>query len=258
MAGRRALPLVLALVVALLATGGLEPAEPAQDPWRVPVLMYHRVDTRLSAHDPITVHLTVMAPLFEAELQLLNRAGYRPLTLDELVRALSHSGTVPAHRVVLTFDDGYEDNYTVAFPLLRRYGWTATFFVVTSTVGTPGHLTADQIREMAASGMDVESHGEHHIDFSQLPLGVARGELVGSRRLIARWSGRPVRYFAYPAGRFTSGLVRLLAETGYRGAVTEVPGFVTPASLPFTLPRIRMDHDDTLASFARKLDIHLH
>jgi peptidoglycan/xylan/chitin deacetylase (PgdA/CDA1 family) len=143
----------------------------------------------------------------------------------------------------------------VAFPLLRRYGFVGTFFVVTSTVGTRDHLTPAQIREMARAGMEIESHGQHHVDFSRLPLATARSELVRSREIIARWSGRPVAFFAYPAGRYSPALERLLAGVGYRGAVTEVPGFVRPGSAPFALERIRVSHDDTLRAFAGTLGL---
>ncbi len=219
----------------------------------MPILMYHRVDTALSAHDPITVSLTVMAPTFEAQLRLLSDAGYRSMSLEDLWAALVEHAPVPARRVVLTFDDGYADNYTVAFPLLRRYGFGAAFFVVTSTIGTPGHMTAAQLREMARSGMEIESHGQHHLDFTRFSLPVARGELTRSREIIARWTGRPVTFFAYPAGRFSPALERLLGEVGYRGALTEVPGVVTPGSMPFALERVRVAHDDSSGVLARKL-----
>jgi peptidoglycan/xylan/chitin deacetylase (PgdA/CDA1 family) len=155
----------------------------------------------------------------------------------------------------VTFDDGYEDNYAVAFPLLRRYKFVATFFVVTSTVGTPGHLTVAQIQEMARSGMAIESHGVHHLDFSRLSLASARTELQRSRQTIEAWAGRPVIFFAYPSGRSTPALERLLSELGYRGAVTEIPGFVRPGSAPYALERVRVDHDDSLATFARAVGI---
>ncbi len=217
--------------------------------------MYHRIDVSLSARDPVTVHLTVMASAFEAQLRALHGAGYRSLTLDDLWAALVEHVPVPPRRVVLTFDDGYEDNYTVAFPLLRRYGFVAAFFIVTSTVGKPDHLTAAQLQEMARAGMEIESHGQHHVDFSRLPLAVARGELLHSREAIEQWAGRPVTFFAYPAGRYTAPLERLLGDLHYRGAVTEVPGLVGPASDPFALERVRVDHDDSLEVFARKLHL---
>lgn len=222
--------------------------------WRVPILMYHMVDTALPSHDLITVHLTVMAPAFEAQLKLLRSAGYRPLSLEDVWAGLD-GRTPPARGIVLTFDDGYLDNYTVAFPILEKYGWTGTFFVVTSTIGTKGHMTAAQLYEMARAGMSIESHGQHHIDFSALPIGVARTELANSKRIIAGWSGKPVDFFAYPAGRFTPALGRLLGDLGYHGAVTEVPGYANGASRAFALERVRVDHDDSLGSFARKLGI---
>lgn len=222
--------------------------------WHVPILMYHMVDTDVPSRDLVTLHLTVMAPAFEAQVKLLHSAGYRPLSLDDVWSGLA-GRTPPAHGIVLTFDDGYADNYTVAFPILKRYGWTGTFFVVTSTIGTRGHMTAAQLDEMSRAGMAIESHGQHHIDFSQLPVGLARAELANSRQIIARWSGKPVDFFAYPAGRFSPALERLLGDLGYRGALTENPGYATAASRPFALERVRVDHDDSLSSFARKLGI---
>ena len=242
---------MLALVLAPMPA---VPAGSAPAGWRVPILMYHMVDTDVPSHDLITLHLTVLAPAFEAQLRLLRRAGYRPLSLDDVWAGLN--GRTPSARgAVLTFDDGYEDNYTIAFPLLKKYGWTGTFFVVTSTIGTRGHMTKVQLEEMSRAGMAIESHGQHHIDFSQLPLATAKTELSRSKAIIAGWSGKPVEFFAYPAGRFTPALGRLLGDLGYHAAVTEVPGFATSASRPFALERVRVDHDDSLASFARKLNL---
>jgi peptidoglycan/xylan/chitin deacetylase (PgdA/CDA1 family) len=221
----------------------------------IPVLMYHRVDPELTARDPLTVGLTVMEPTFEAQLAMLRAAAYQSMSLAAIRQSLDLHTPWPARRVILTFDDGYEDNYSVVFPLLRRFGFTATFFVVTSSVGTRDHLTVPQIREMAASGMEIESHGVHHIDFSLLSPDDARRELLQSRKTIEGWTGRPVTFFAYPAGRYSAALEHLLDTLGYRGALTTRPGFVTLESRPFTLERVRVLHDDTAASLARKLGL---
>ena len=155
----------------------------------------------------------------------------------------------------MTFDDGYEDHFAIVFPLLRKYGFTATFFIVTSSVGTRDHLTTAQIRQMAEAGMEIGSHGVHHVDFSQLPLPAARGELVQSRATLEAWVGRRVVFFAYPAGRYSAALQALLDALGYQGALTERPGFVTASSPRYLLQRVRVDHDDSTASFARKLGL---
>jgi peptidoglycan/xylan/chitin deacetylase (PgdA/CDA1 family) len=246
-----------ALVLGVLWAGGLGGSQAAPPGRGVPVLMYHRVDPQVSARDPITVSLTVMTPAFETQLRLLRAAGYESARLAAVRDALDHRGSLGARQVILTFDDGYEDNYTVVFPLLRKYGFTATFFVVTSAVGTRDHLTASQIREMAGAGMDIESHGVHHIDFSVLAPEVARRELVESRKTIEAWTGRPVAFFAYPAGRYNDALERLLDTLGYRGALTTRYGFVTPDSRPFALERVRITHDDTPGSFTHKLGLPL-
>lgn len=246
-----------ALVLCVLWASGIAESQAVPVVRGVPVLMYHRVDPQLSARDPITVSLTVMTPTFESQLRLLRAAGYESARLAAVRDALDHRTSPPARQVILTFDDGYEDHYTVVFPLLRRYGFTATFFVVTSAVGTRDHLTVSQIREMAGAGMDIESHGVHHVDFSVLPPEAARRELVESRKTIEGWTGRPVAFFAYPAGRYNEALERLLDTLGYRGALTTRPGFVTPDSRPFTLERVRITHDDTPGSFAHKLGLPL-
>jgi peptidoglycan/xylan/chitin deacetylase (PgdA/CDA1 family) len=246
------------VLAALLGAGGAAAPQARAGVGRVPVLMYHRVDPALSARDPITVGLTVMTPAFETQLVLLRDAGYQSMTLAALREILDRRLPLPARRVVLTFDDGYADNYTVVLPLLRRYQFTATFFVVTSTVGTRDHLTVSQIREMVQAGMEIESHGVHHVDFSQLPLETARGELVRSRETLQEWTGHAVLFFAYPAGRYNPTLERLLGSLGYLGALTTQPGFVTPDSRPFTLERVRITHDDTSTTFAAKLGLPLH
>ena len=246
-----------AAVLGVLWAGALVASQAAQPVRGVPVLMYHRVDPQLSAHDPITVSLTVMTPAFETQLRLLRAAGYESAQLATVLDALDHRASLGERQVILTFDDGYEDNYTVVFPLLRKYGFTATFFVVTSVVGTRDHLTASQIREMAGAGMDIESHGVHHIDFSVLAPEVARRELVESRKKIEGWTGRPVAFFAYPAGRYNEALERLLEALGYRGALTTRYGFVTADSRPFALGRVRITHDDTPGSFTHKLGLPL-
>jgi peptidoglycan/xylan/chitin deacetylase (PgdA/CDA1 family) len=243
------------IVLGALVGVGPAAAQSARASPGVPVLMYHRVDPHLSAGDPITVGLTVMEPTFEAQLAMLRAAGYQSMPLAALRESLDLHTPLPARRVILTFDDGYEDNYRVVFPRLRRYGFGATFFVVTSSVGTPDHLTAPQIREMAAAGMEIESHGVHHIDFSLLSPDAARRELLQSRKTIEGWTGRPVAFFAYPAGRYSVALEHLLDTLGYRGALTTRPGFVTLESRPFTLERVRVLHDDTAASLARKLGL---
>ncbi|HKV45461.1 MAG TPA: polysaccharide deacetylase family protein [bacterium] len=221
----------------------------------IPVLMYHRVDPQLTAHDPITVSLTVMEPTFRAQLTLLHENGYETMTLGTLREMLDRHAPLPPHRAVLTFDDGYADNYAVVFPLLRRYGFVGTFFVVTSSVGTRDHLTVPQIREMARAGMEIESHGVHHVDFSRLPLTQARRELTESRTSLEAWTGRPVVFFAYPAGRYSTALERLLADLGYRGALTERPGFVSATSPPYLLERVRVSHEETLGAFASTLGL---
>ncbi len=212
------------------------------------VLMYHRIDGSVPA-DPVGRDLTVVPAAFEGELRWLHDHRVRTLTAAELTASLAR-GEPPRHAVVLTFDDGYEDAATVAFPLLRRYGARATFFVSSGFVGTPRHLSWRQMRAMMAGGMEIACHGTRHLDLSTLDrAGQLReiGHCVAAfRRYLPGW--RPATY-AYPAGKYDATTLSILESFGFRAAFTERPGLATSLTRRFELPRRRVRHDDALAQF---------
>src|SRR5262245_20632003 len=105
----------------------------------VPILMYHYISANPRAPaDPLRTRLSVPPAQFAQQLAYLHRAGYTTITLDDLVDALHLHATLPSKPVILTFDDGYQDFYTNAYPLLRRYRDKATIYIITRNVGTPG------------------------------------------------------------------------------------------------------------------------
>ncbi len=142
--------------------------------------------------------------------------------------------------VALTFDDGYVDNYEVAFPLLKRYGMVGTFFVTTSFVGRSGYMTWEQLAEIASAGMAIEAHSVTHADLTTLDAAQLAEEVGGSRKTLRRdFPGEPVDFFAYPYGRWDPDATSAVREAGFLGALTTRRG---AASLdgdgPFTLDRM--------------------
>ena len=211
--------------------------------------MYHRVDARVPS-DAVGRDLTVEPRSFEAQLRSLRDRRIRTLTAADLAAALAR-GERPQNAVVLTFDDGYDDAATTAFPLLAKYHDRGTFYVSSGFVGTPRHLTWRQMRAMRAGGMEVACHGTNHLDLSTLDLAGQRAEAGGCLKRFAHYLGgaAPTTY-AYPAGKFDATTFSLMRALGIAAAFTEIPGDVTSLARPYALPRRRVRHDDDLARFA--------
>lgn len=244
---RRTLALCAALATSLAASA---PSVSA-DSWPgVPVLMYHRIDRNVP-HDAVGRDLTVEPAAFAAQLRYLREHRIRTLTATELAEDLAH-GRRPRSAVVLTFDDGYDDNATVAFPLLRANDARATFYVSSGFVGTPRHVTWRELRAMRAAGMEVACHGTFHLDLSTLDRAQQEAEAGGCVRRFARYlGGAPARSYAYPAGKFDATTRDVMRELGMLAAFTEGGGNVRELTDAYALPRLRVRHDDSIADFAR-------
>jgi len=214
----------------------------------VPVLMYHKIDAQVPT-SPVGRDLTVEPAAFEAQLRYLHAHGIATITASELAHDVAR-GVRPERVVVLTFDDGYEDAATVALPLLRKYGARGTFFVSSGFVGTPRHLTWNEMRAMRAAGMEVACHGTFHLDLSTLDRAGQMAEAGGCMRRFAHYlGGAPPDTYAYPAGKFDAVTLEIMKKLGIAAAFTERPGLVTSLAQPYALPRRRIRHDDGVERF---------
>jgi peptidoglycan/xylan/chitin deacetylase (PgdA/CDA1 family) len=213
--------------------------------------MYHKIDADVPA-DAVGRDLTVTPETFEAQLRYLREHRVRTLTAAELVAELAH-GRRPHNAVVLTFDDGYEDAATTALPLLEKYGAHGTFYVSSGFVGTPRHLTWREMRALRDGGNEVACHGTFHLDLSTLDRAGQLAEAGGCMRRFAHYLGSAPATYAYPAGKFDATTLDLMRTLGLRAAFREGGGWVHDLSAPYTLPRVRVSHDTTLADFAALL-----
>lgn len=221
----------------------------------VPILMYHYVSELPENADAIRKDLTVTPERFEAQLAYLREQGYTGLTLFDLYAVLRGEAELPAKPIVLTFDDGYADAYTEAFPRLQKYGFPGTFFVIAYVVEgqVPGYLTWEQARAMAEAGMSIQSHSLDHVDLRERSAEFLKQQLEGSRALIEARVGQPVRFFCYPAGRYDEGTVRALERAGYWGAVTTVWGSEHTLRERYTWSRLRVRGEWDLETFKQVL-----
>lgn len=221
-------------------------------PSRLPILMYHYVDDEPPPAGPYADGLTVRTPDFREEMAYLAENGYRTVLLEDVATALQGGKSLPAGKLVaLTFDDGGLDNYTVAFPILREHGFVATFFVVSERMGGEGSMTLEQLKEMRAAGMSIQSHTRSHPDLTGLSADALRAQLVGSKADIEEKVGGSVRVLCYPAGSYDESVVEAARSAGYTLAVTTKTGKDLDPSAALELPRMRIPAFMSIGSFAK-------
>ncbi len=215
-------------------------------PATVPILMYHYIRVNPDPADRIGFGLSVHPDDFAAQMAFLAKRGYETVLLNDLAGAAAKRGQA----VALTFDDGYADAYDVAYPILRRYGFKATFYIITGMVGRPGYLTWEQIRTLAAEGNAIGSHTVSHPDLRNLGAAALNLQLRDSKAELERQLGKPVVDLCYPAGKFTPSVVAAAGEAGYATAVTTAYGWYAPRANLLALPRVRVAGGTRLADFA--------
>jgi peptidoglycan/xylan/chitin deacetylase (PgdA/CDA1 family) len=226
---------------------------------RVPILMYHHIADPPPDADPIRQDLSVSPQAFEAQLRYLVGAGYQPIPLRDLIYHLTLGAPLPEKPIILTFDDGYEDNYTNAYPLLKKYGFVGTFFIVTEPVdkGRAGYMSWAQIEIMSTHGMEIGAHSYTHPDLRGKSVDYIIWQAVGSKEAIEGRIQQRVRFFSYPSGRYDEQVVNVLHSADFWGAVTIETGTRQSSRQPFELQRIRVQGRDNLKTFALKLKLNL-
>jgi peptidoglycan/xylan/chitin deacetylase (PgdA/CDA1 family) len=223
----------------------------------VPILMYHYISAPPPDADIYRLDLSVTPQNFEAQLAWLRSQGYTTITLGDLVYHLTLGRPLPDKPVVLTFDDGYRDNYENAFPLLKKYGCVGTFFLVTRPidVGDPNYMTWDMVVEMHRAGMSMQPHGYRHYDLKGKSLDLLVYEIVGAKEAIEERTGESVRFFSYPAGSYDQRTIDVLQSAHFWAAVTTIQGRQQSSAAPFELRRLRIRSTTTLDDLSRLLNL---
>jgi peptidoglycan/xylan/chitin deacetylase (PgdA/CDA1 family) len=219
----------------------------------VPIVMYHHVGLLPPNPDAIRRDLTVSPELFERTLEQLQEKGIGTVTMAELFDHFTGGPALPQRCAILTFDDGYDDNYEFAFQMLKQRGMVGTFFISTDFVERPGYLTWDQIKEMADAGMEIAAHSANHPDFRKLGPAELRRQLVEPKAQLEEATGKPVRFMAYPAGMYNPAVMAATRAAGYEAAVTVLHGTRHTPSLAFELRRVRARGADTAGEIVTRM-----
>jgi peptidoglycan/xylan/chitin deacetylase (PgdA/CDA1 family) len=176
---------------------------------------------------------------FENQMQYLTKV-YNPISLERMALHIQNGTSMPSKSIAITFDDGYQDNYENAYPILRKYNIPATFFLTTSFIGTgeiprwdKAYYTAKkklmlswkQVQEMSSNGFSFGSHTITHPFLTRIPRKQAQKEIHLSKDIIEQQIGVHVTTFSYPSGNFDSDIKRIVKDAGYSAAVSTIPGY---------------------------------
>lgn len=204
----------------------------------VPILMYHYIREVDPAKDYLGYRLSVTPSAFDQQVNWLSNHGYQAVRLDDYCQSKI---SVTKKPVILTFDDGYEDAFTSALPILQKYHFTGTFFIIKSRINQPEYLSNTQIKTMVSEGMEMGSHTVNHINLSTASADKQMFELNQSKQYS--------QVLAYPSGKYSPITVQLANKAGYDCAVTTNPGIASSLSPLYELPRVRISGGESLSNF---------
>jgi peptidoglycan/xylan/chitin deacetylase (PgdA/CDA1 family) len=190
--------------------------------------------------------LSVAPENFSRQMAFLKKNGYSVIALDELVDNISSGKTYLPKTIVITFDDGDEDNFTSAFPVLRKHDMSATIFLITGYMGREeGYLNWDQVRLMEKNGIDLGGHTRNNVYLpSVADEKTLLDEIAGSKADIEAQTGKVVKYFCYPTGGFNERVKEAVKKAGYKGACTTNRGYDRTNRDVYELNRIKVTDSD--------------
>ena len=217
---------------------------------RVPVLMYHYLGM---PEDKSDEPYYVTGNRFDKQMHSLWSQGYQSVGINDLVDACKDRKVLPAKPFVITFDDGHHSFHSIGAPILGKYGFSATMFLITSRIGNKGYLSWSDIMELSAMNVVFESHGVKHSILTKINYKEVEVEIVESKEILEDRLGREICGYAYRGGHFNERIKRLVRSAGYNYAVCSKQGLnVLDADL-FELKRRSIKESDTLFRFWKKI-----
>lgn len=227
----------------------------------IPILMYHQIDAPPPSGTPLR-GLVVSPGAFARQMWLLQLLGYKGLSMRGLEPYLK--GEKQGRVVGITFDDGYQNNLHNALPILRKHGFTATCYAVSSMIGGTNSwdkglvaekplMTEDDWRAWLAGGMDIGSHTRTHADLNELSPDQAREQIAGSKQELEKLLGCEVRHFCYPYGRYSAEHSQMARDAGYVTSTTTRRGRAHADDDLMTLRRVLVAQATHLLHFGLKI-----
>lgn len=220
-----------------------------RDRYVVPILTYHNVTEQRGIYS-----LNNVSPKsFAWQMKFLSKHHYDVVSFDDYIQAEKKGLAFRKNTVVIHFDDGYEDNYTQAFPVLKEHRFPASIFLVSDSIGLAHFLNWDQVKEMEKHGIEFGAHTRRHAYLPEVSHDVAVDEIAGSKKVIEDHLGHKIKYFVYPSGGFTDEVKGIVANAGFEAAGTTNRGRDIFNRDVYELNRIRVKNNENSLTFWAKL-----
>lgn len=206
----------------------------------VPILMYHVINPPPpGAPFP---GLYVPAPEFREQMEALKQAGFDGVTLSELWQHWQTGAPLPGGRpIVISFDNGYQSQYSNALPVLKKLHWKAIENIqISGLPPSQGGLSESQVRGLLSAGWELDTQGYSHAELTILTPAELRFQIAATRRTLQQRYHVPVRWFCYPSGHYNAAVIAEVKAAGFLGSTTVTPGWAKPGGDPYTLPRLRV------------------
>jgi len=212
--------------------------------YTVPILIYHEIGYEKGS-------FFVSPENFAKQMEYIKKNGYEVITLDELVKCTKDKKLLKKNKVVITFDDGYKDNFQYAYPILKGFGYPGTIFLISDFIGKKftgegkEFMSWDEVVAMSKNGISFGGHTKNHFYLGDVKdEAVSFDQIAGSKKAIEEKIGMPVDYFCYPSGGFNNRVKELVAQAGYKGACTTNRGFADFNQDVYELKRIKVTNAD--------------
>ena len=255
---RRCFLIVLLLLVFVLnmpavSIADQRPRETAQ----VPILLYHHIQELPADASDALRRWSLTPEQFAEHIRWIDEQGFSVINMAQLNDHLQHGTPLPKRPLILTFDDGWKDHYTVVFPLLDKYHFTATFFITTESVGHSAFVAWEDLQKMEAAGMDIQSHSVTHPHLTRLKDAEAIDEIKESKKELESHLKKPLTVFAYPFGNYSDKIIAMVKAAGYESATIvngSNVGYLYRADRTYTLGRIAIEGDMILENIAQSVE----
>ena len=214
-------------------------------------LLYHDIDSQeypSEKEDLATRETVVRSGEFLSHMTYLAETGWNVMSIREYL-AKQEAGRVQSQDIVLTFDDGHISNYRLALPVLQKFGFSATFFIIAQRIGSPHHMGKAELNELCKAGMEIGSHGLTHTYLPELSTEEVEYELSESRNIIEHTVKEPVTSFAYPGGHYNPQILDSMRKSSYTTAASCIVGRNSLETDPYLLRRLEMRRNTSRDDF---------
>ena len=207
----------------------------------IPILMYHHIQPQNIAQEKEQTALTVDLEVFETQMRYLVENGYQTISLEQLAQFLIAHQSQPSKSIVITIDDGYQDIFSYAFPILQKYNLKANLMIPTGLLNNPDYITWDQLGQMIRSNLIfVANHTWSHANLTSASSEKINFEVQTAQKQFAERLGSSPKIFAYPYGQISQAIINYLSTNGFLAAVSTIQGKTQCQSSIFSLGRIRI------------------